>query len=394
MTARMKPSGLTSDNLQAFLERETIADFINLESYAEDDKGNGFYQCRNGYRGFVFEVYPSSNVGLNEHETIVSALGYGYPIETVFEVLYLPSRNITKTLQRYEDGHSKACNISNPAAINTMSAETVKWLKANRDSSIIKSPLLNIRPRDIKTLVIVMIPPVDNKNAEILDTDIIKYSSITEGKLTTLSPRRIKNNEFISIVNEIITPGKTKGWDIEYDEGTPLYNHFCSSEDTIGECEEDSSIIKYSTEGEDDLYSAVLTTKTYPSRYNIVQAKNLFFNTLGKEQKNHFSGPYYISLKISVEDKDKLKKVQKAKAQANKYQVNLLGPKAKEFFPRLKEVEEETTELIERLDNKGDIILKTQWCMVVSDKDKVMLKQSKRNLIKKIGCSSKRQRYL
>ncbi|MDD3465954.1 MAG: TraC family protein [Campylobacterales bacterium] len=361
---------LTQENLRAFLERETVADFINLESYHKDEDGIGLYYCRNGYRGFAFELFPSSIAGLNEHESIVSALGYDFPEQTCIELFYIPSRNFDKILDAYVEGHSTPKNIKNPAAIKSFIEKNKEWLVDNRDQSIVQSPILDARPKNHRVFVTVMIPPIHNKtNNEIFDDEIIKYANITKGKLSTLSPIEPTVNDLLSVFNEAIAPAKKGQWNVEYDESTPIFNQFLSSEDELAIYEEDNSFIEHTSGGPSEkYYSAVLTTKKYPSRYNISKAQNLIFDMDGKNPKNHFASPFFISLKIVIENKEKLKKTQVSKSQVNRYQTNLLGERIKTYFPKLAEVSEESAELIQRLDSKGDIILKTQWSMVLHEK--------------------------
>ncbi|MDD3466323.1 MAG: TraC family protein [Campylobacterales bacterium] len=358
---------LTQDNLRAFLERETVADFINIESYAKVDD-IGIYYMRNGYRGFVFELQPSSFVGLNEHETIVSALGYDFPEQSCVEIFYIPSRNFDKMMGEYVKGHSSPKNIRNPAAIKSFIEKNKDWLVAHRNKNIIKSSIVDSRPKNHRVFITFMIPPVNKKNIEITDNDIVKLANISRGKLSTLAPFEPALNDFLAIFNEAISPGREKMWDIDYDESTPIYNHFLSSEDEISCYSKDESIIEHKNQSNDiKYYSAVLTTKKYPTRFNIAKAQSLFFDMDGKNPKNHFSAPFFITLKIVIENKENMKKKQIAKSQMNRYQTNLLGEKVKVYFPRLATVSEESAEIISRLNDANDAVLKSQWSLVLHE---------------------------
>lgn len=357
---------LTKENLRAFLERENVSDFINLEDYAKY-KNIGIYYCRNGYRGFVLELYPSVFSGLNEHETIVSAIGYDFPIETAIDIHYLPSRNIDDILNRYKNGHNSPEGIKNPHVLSELISKNVEWVQGSRDKSLINSPIVDIRPRNHRVILSVSIPPINQKNQRIDDDEIVKIANITIGKLQSLNAREIEIDDFLTIFNEMISPNKTKSWNVKFDKQTPIYNHFLSSEDSMDIYEKDDSFIVSQSIDTKKTYTSVLTTKTFPSKMNIIMAQSLFFNMDGKNPKNYFAGSYFLSLRIVVEDKEKLKKIQLAKSQANTYQTNIMGEKIKTYFPILDEVSQESVDLISKLNGKNEVILKSQWTMVLND---------------------------
>jgi len=357
---------MTQENLQAFLERETVSDFITMEDCAEID-GIVVYFCRNGYRGFAIEVFPSSFAGLNEHETITSALGFDYPANTAVEITFLPSRNIDKIVEKHKEGHSHPKYLTNPEAAKELIEKNGDWVISHRNKSLLSTPLVDARPRNYRTLVTIVIPPLNKDNEEIRDEEIIKYANITKGKLGTLSAQFMEKDDFLSCFNEMISPQKYGEWDMEHDEHTSIYNQFLSSEDEISFNEQDESIIEHHSRNKDTYYTSVLTTKKYPSKFNIIGTQNLFFDISGRSAKNHLSCPYYVSLKIVIEDKEKLKKIQVSKAQANRYQTNLFGDKIKTYFPKIAEVSEESSDIISRLESKGDVVLKSQFSIVISD---------------------------
>ena len=125
-------SFFTKQNLQSFLERETISEFLNVDDFAKTDKDIGIYYCKNGYRGYAFEVFPPARPSYALHDEVLSMVSQVLPNDTAIQIIHMPSRNIEKYVSAYQEGHQYPKNIGNPEnVLNIINSNAVKYFIAS-----------------------------------------------------------------------------------------------------------------------------------------------------------------------------------------------------------------------------------------------------------------------
>ncbi|MGB0989254.1 MAG: TraC family protein [Halarcobacter sp.] len=364
---------LTRENLQEILERETISEFLNLENYAQSDNEVGVFYCRNGYRGYCFEIFPPAKPTYSLHDDILGMYSQALPSDAAIQITHLPSRNIKKFFDLFENTHKNPQGLTNPENVINLIKNNVKWMTNAINNSLIKNRAMVLRPRNYRTIVTVMIPQRHNKKM-IKDSGIVDFALKTKNRLKPFAPKALNADEMLTVLNEMLRPNESdcNRWDTKYNENKALFLQILSSSDTIEYDSNDNGYIEIKNRHGEKTYATVLTTKSFPNYMTVDVGQGLFFNANGKEPKNQFSCPYFINSTTHIVSKESIKKKEENKARGNMYQAEMVGEKGMKYFQNLKRRAAEAEELLTVLSG-NESISKTQWtlCMFANTKEEL-----------------------
>ena len=113
--------GITVNNLEALFGEEALSEFINVADYVEDDIGNGFFYCQNGYRGFGFLLEPSAFLGLQDFKTLLSTFDLELPVNSAIQILSFPSTTSESIFEYYYNTHKCYDNVKEPENLKKIS---------------------------------------------------------------------------------------------------------------------------------------------------------------------------------------------------------------------------------------------------------------------------------
>lgn len=357
---------LTKKNLEEILTDEPLSEFINLVDYAQDPKDNGIFYCKNGYRGFAYILEANAFASLSEHKGLVTLYDSELPVDSVIQIVNLPSRNLNHFFDFYINSRNNASSIKEPEKIKLSNIRRLDWLKKSVHKGLINDKF-EFYPKNWITLAIFMIP-LKNKKAEIKDETIISYKNKAFSKLYAFNPQEAHVNDVMRVLNEILEPHK-KEWNINWDRETPIDSQVISSSTKYFDNDDGTFLIYDVKEKKKPYYVSVLTTRSYPGSLNVGITQNLFLENFNdKTDEPYIKCPMVATITVVVEDKTKEKNLLQAKSKNNQWQVKLLGDGLK-FFPKMVEIDRESQQLDYLITNHNETIFKMQFSVIVlSDK--------------------------
>jgi len=370
----MNSDFLTQEELQSFLERESVSDFLlPVECIVKEDIH--FYTLQNGFRGFAFEVHPGAYAGSQEFDNILNIFSKELPPGSAIQILHAPSKNVDNILEMYKNGHQDVGKINSPESIKFLIDENCEWIKDARDSSLFGKGKQKFISRIFNNVISIMIPEYDKNGHFIIDKRVLEYAIAIRSSLSNLSPISLSADRYSSIISEILNPASSNGWNTEVNDCIPINKQIIPSS-TEYNLEDSPEFIKIKSQRDGDYYYTVLTNHTFPRSLTIDAAQSLFMDTSGISEKEFFHYPYSICLNISIEDKEEAKDAAIMVANANQFQMNNVGPMLKKFNPELEHIAAENEQLVQLLTVQNESILKSQWTLMMGAPSEYELKNN------------------
>ena len=363
--------GITVNNLEALFGEEALSEFINVADYVEDDIGNGFFYCQNGYRGFGFLLEPSAFLGLQDFKTLLSTFDLELPVNSAIQILSFPSTNLESIFEYYYNTHKCYDNVKEPENLKKYMDNRTKWLRSSIDNGLINEKF-NFYPKNWLTLITIMIPEKSKRNKRIHDTEIISFKNKAFSKLINFGAVEAKPKDIIKILSELLEPYR-KTWDSNWDPETKINEQVVSTSTNYKIIENAMFEISDSLNKHKPTYCQVLTTRKFPTYLNLGITQNLFLeNYEDKSDEPYMKNKFFTCVNIVIEDKEKEKNALQAKSKNNQWQIKLMG-EGKKFFPKLGEIDRESEYLDYLITNHNETIFRMQFsiCIYSSDKNKL-----------------------
>lgn len=355
---------LTKKNLEAILGEEPLSEFINVMDYATSKNGDGIYYCQNGYRGFAYYLEPNAFASIADHKSLISFFDIELPTNSAIQIISVPSRNLDDIFRYYGEHHTQYNNVKEPERIKLHAERRLNWLYASQKKGLVNKNF-DFFPKNWVTITSVMIPEKNNKGRLISDDDIVSFKNKVFSKLIPFGPTEAKPKDIIKITSELIEPFKSK-WQDGWDEETKLNEQIVSASTTYKDRGNGIFEIYDARNEKIKQFCQVLTTRKFPDYVNTAVTQNLFIeNFEEKTEAPYIKTPYFTSVNIVIENKEKEKNFLQAKSKNNQWQAKLLG-QGKRFFPKIEQIEKESEILDYLITNHNETIFRMQFSVCVS----------------------------
>ncbi|MEV9477574.1 TraC family protein [Aliarcobacter butzleri] len=369
---------ITQKNLKAIFEEESIAEFINVMDYAVNNSGEGIFYCQNGYRGFAFFIEPSAFNGVKDFKELCSFFDINLPINSAIQINSIPSRNLERIFNNYYNAHTKYDNVKEKERLKSHNENRLKWLKYTVKNGLInENDKFPLYPKNWVNLVTIMIPEKTKKrsgNNYISDSEILSYKNKVYSKLMSFQPNEVYPGDLIRIMSELVDPIQDE-WTDNYDENSEINTQICSSSTKYYDDENGIIEIRDARGKKESYFCQVLTTKKFSSSLNLGMTQNLFIeNFEEKTDAPYMRNPFFTCVNIVIENKEKEKGFLQAKTKNNQWQRKLLGAGAK-FFPKLREIDQESEYIDYLITNHDETIYRMQFSVVVFSNKKSALEE-------------------
>lgn len=365
---------LTQENLEAIFCDEALSEFINVIDYAQDANEEGIFYCKNGYRGFSFLIEPSHYVSTHDHKTLISYFDIDLPVNSVIQIINVPSRNLYPIFDFYSNARGSYDRIREPEKLKMQNNRRVHWLKESIHKGLINKSY-EFYPKNWMTFATIMIPEKNNKKQFIRDEEVLSFKNKAFSKLYYFQPVEAKPKDIIRCMSELMEPHK-KEWSSNWDKETSINNQIISSSTKYID-NDDGTFSVYDVRDKKKMFHySVLTTKKFPEILNVGITQNLFLENFdNKSDEPYMKTPYFTCISVVVEDKLKEKNLLQAKSKNNQYQASMLKDKLR-FFPKLMEIDRESQVLDELITNHNESIFRMQFSVIVmSDKKRKLEEQ-------------------
>jgi conjugal transfer ATP-binding protein TraC len=412
---------MNNEDWRATLEREGISDFILARTYSEEN-GYGVFQTTNGFYFTIFRLTPAPYVGQETAKKLTSFFSINFPANSVLQFMSYAGRNVREMIDKYSYIHSpkeknqyNTCNIKNPEMIDFLAENKVEWLKKYSNESILEKANLELYLRDFINLAVVMIPMVDTDGNEIKKSELLQVLGKAKNGLKEFSPRNFNQKDYIKFMREILNPSFPM-WHPPVDTSTFLNNQI-SDVKTAVEIKDSGAIAfgKYKSGLESQVladtpmvkkvstffrkmfklgyekfedsnitpewYANVLTTKMFPTRMELTKASDIFTDYLNDRPSPLLPMPHLVSLTIKVEDKQKIVDDVQGDAKWNMWQLEYAG-KAANFMPVLKDRAVEAKNIIDAINQNGEIPMRALWSLTIFADDEEKLERYTNTTIK------------
>lgn len=392
------------EEFQALVEREGVMDFIWSRSYKE--KGDiGIFELANDRWGTAMFIYPPVFANVNLQREMASLYNsIELPNNSSMQVMAFASRNMSVFRRLYSQAHDNFSNIEHTEALKELRENMDDWLKRHANESIF-GERLDFRIRNFINLVTVTIPKKDKHGVEFSERQVYAFFNRLRSQLNFLYPVNCSQEEYIKIMREILIPDAPL-WHPPKDTSTFL-NYQVVDHDSVMVLEDEFNTIgigKMISEKEfrereqerveiDDenkkksffgglfskkdeekrmaytkWHAKVLTTKMYPAEIALVDMASILYDYFGERDAPPIPCPFFASLIIYFQDREKMKMEVTQKAQWNIWQTQTLG-KAAKYFPKIIERAQEA-ESINRLVAEGMATAYATLSLVLMD-DKI-----------------------
>ncbi len=365
----VNPDSFTKEQVRALSDKRTISKMLFYRSYVKpkDDKA-GFYIQADGRVGIIFRLYPPPFLLSQTEKDIINLLNGIALDDTVINIMTYTSRDIHRTIQDFEELHSQSPNVKHPDILKEFTEDNIEYYKRWTKESIAgKESDLRVR-NFIHTLSILF--PYDTDDFIINQ----QYNQIL-GMFKEYSIRPLEPDEFIPIVREILNPGKGE-YDLSNDPITTINKQM--TKNTYIKLLDKENLLE--TPG--GWKTRVLTTDKYPREIDIFTFQNIFFNAMGDDFQINLPCPFMLSLTVQFKNTEKMKKRVLSKARWNLGQLSGMPPLIYKKRPHIKERRDENEEVIQYIENLGEIPLEAFLTLAISEKDLNKLDQFT-SLIKK-----------
>ena len=303
------------------------------------------------------------------------------------------------------------------------------WLKTHSNKNIF-SKGNDLRLRNFVNLVCITIPRKKREGVYFTESELVSFCSKVEQGLSDFRPRKFTSKEWVAIMRELLIPDNPK-WYPPEDSRTFLnaqvvdansiltlddenhsigIGHALTKEEatvqrakraysamninsksiSMTEDEEDdkdyrskgffanlsyffSSLFSKKKKDEDiktddtQWHAKVYTTKMYPSQMDLFRSIEKFYDFLGEKMSPTIPCPFFLSLCIYYENREKIKTEVSNKVKWNLWQTQSLGQAAR-FFPEILDRAREA-EVINTLLHNGEAPIYASWCCCIMDDD-------------------------
>jgi len=418
---------IKKEEFQALLEREGVADFIWARSYREIHGTNiGLYEMANERWGCVFQIFPPVYAGVE----IERRLGAFYnsvelPDRSSIQFFSFASRNLTGYRYAYSKAHeafmANNTQLDNKDLLVELKTNKENWIKKHANENILGKGN-DLRLRNFINLVCITVPRKKKEGVYFSEPELVSMFSKIEQGLNDIRPRKFTSREWVALMREILIPDQPLWFppDDHYnslnsqvvDNNSVLYieedvaaigiGHMIdkseekkrkaknlkaayndTDEDDIDKLRDQGFFAKMSrsfsdffskkddgkkeTEQKTKWFAKVFTTKMFPQTMTIFGVNEKFYDFVGDEISPRIPCPFFTSLCVYYENREKIKKEVDEKVKWNLWQTQSLGAAAR-FFPAIIDRAKES-EMINQMLHMGESPIYASWSCCIMDSD-------------------------
>jgi len=396
------------EEFRAMIEREGLADFIFAKSW-KDIEGTqvGLFEMINGRVGCVFQIYPTVYIGPKTEKKLSSFYnGIDLPDKSSLQFFSFASRKIENFVETYNALHSNPANVEFKETLNELRDNKIAWFNKYRNESIF-SQGNDLRLRNFVNLVVITIPKEKGRGIDFSESELVSNFTKVEQMLNEFAPRKFTRQQWVSLMREILNPDS----EVEYipdDEYTEL-NFQIVDNNSVLILEEESmgignsltkeqyqELLKKESNAEHDLqkkeakglfaslfgkkekekeedkqeayanwHAKVFTTKMFPKTISIGEVSSKFYDFIGEKMTPTVPCPFFLSLTVYYENREKIKSEVGEKVKWNLWQTKSLGDSAR-FFPEILARAQEAEQINVML-HEGESPLYASWSVTIMD---------------------------
>lgn len=353
------------------------------------------------------------------------------PDKSSVQLFAFASRNLTGFRRSYIHEHSvfteKGLKIENIHLLEEMKNNREDWIKKHSNINMF-SKGNDLRLRNFINLVCVTIPRYKKDNVPYSEAELVSYFSKIEQGLSEFHPRKFSSREWVAIMREILIPDNPL-WFPPQDQLNTLNTQVVDNNsvmvlednthsigighilekseankvkesnvqrsimgDAFEQNEEEKTEIEERSQGflanfsyaisnlfskkekeveEQEVstqwHAKVYTTKMFPDKMSLFQMSEKFYDFLGERVSPAVPCPFFISLTLFYENREKIKNSVNETVKWNLWQTQSLGSAAR-FFPNILDRARES-EIINNLLNDGEAPIYGSWMCCIMDSD-------------------------
>lgn len=402
--------GIRKEDFEALIEREGVADFIQVRSWKDIKETNiGLYEMANDRWGCVFQIFPSVYAGMEAEKRLTNFFNnVDIPDSSSIQFFSFASRNLTSFMEGYDVLHSNPGDVEFKDALLEIKENRIDWVR-NHSNKNIFSKGNDLRLRNFVNLVAITIPKYKKDKVEFTEAELISYFSRVEQSLNEFLPRKFTSQQWVTVMREILVPNNPMWY--PPDDNKNELNYQCVDNNSILTLDETSmgigtmispeeydkelkaqNLIEENSEEEDVGFfksffqkifgsgrsskknphytkwqAKVYTTKLFPGEISMPEVASKFYDYLGEKMSPNIPCPFMLSLIVYYENREKNKRDIGEKVKWNLWQTTSLGDSVR-FFPEILEraIEAENVNLM--LHN-GSTPMSASWCCVLMDEN-------------------------
>jgi len=406
------------EEIESLMEREGVQDFILPRTW-EDIPGTeiGLYELANDRWGVIFQIFPPFYAMSATEKKLETMFSVNLPEKSSLQFFAFASKNLSRYQDAYKVVHTaKDYKLSNKQVIKELRENKIKWIEKHSKESLFKSKGLDVRLRNYINLCVATIPRYKKSGDPYDKNEVVNIFSRLYTTLGDFGPKKFTQKDYVSLVREILVPDSDlTDRDYQQDNRTFINTQVVDNnsvmtineDNTLGlgkmiskkeyekiigeqidaeeeEEEEDSGIHLFSffsnmfkkkkkkkeTEDEERTvftkwHAKALTTKLYPETISLFKMINNFVNLYGTGIETEIPSPFFCSLNIFIDNKEKKRKSVLETTQWNLWQTESLGDSVR-FFPQIEKRGFEA-EAINKVLSEGDIPMSAMWSLVIMD---------------------------
>lgn len=401
---------IKKDEFEALIEREGVMDFIWTRSYEDIPNSEiGLFHLANDRWGCIFKITPPVYSGYETEKKLSTIYKINLPNKSSIQMFAFSSRNLTKYKYLYKVLHSTPGNIEKQDVMKELAINKIDWIETHANKSIYARGI-DFRLRDFINFCCLTIPKKNENGIDIPKTEVINIFTRAYSALSDFSPTKCSQVDYVKVVREILVPDMPL-WNPPEDKMNFLNYQVVDNDSTLiieeetntlgigkliskkeydnlqkidfsisedGTTEENTSLFskikkslfkkKHKEENRTaytNWHAKVYSTKQFPPYTSLPKMLNKFYDFLGNQIEPEVPCPFFSSLTIYIEDKEKIKKEVFEKTQWNLWQTTSLGD-AVRFFPEIRDRAHES-EAINELLNDGEVPMSAMWSVVIMD---------------------------
>lgn len=415
---------IKKDEFEALIQREGVMDFIWARSFEDIPNSEiGLYHLANDRWGCIFRINPPVYGGAETEKKLSTFFKVQLPNKSSIQLFAFSSRNLNLMKNAYEYIHQAPGNLEKQDVMKELCLNKVDWINTHANKSLYPRGI-DFRLRDFVNLCCLTIPKKNENGIEIPKSEVINIFTRAFSSLSDFSPSKFKQVEYVKVMREILAPDMPL-WNppedkknflnyqvvdndstlvIEEDTHTLGIGKLISKKDFDKKQLQDMSFLEEKVTEDTSLFSSfknifkkkekeddrtaytnwhakVYSTKQYPPYNSLYGMLKNFYDFMGTQIEPEVPCPFFCSLTVYIEDKEKTKKDVFEKTQWNLWQTSSLG-NAVRFFPEIRDRAQES-EAINELINSGEIPMTAMWSVVVMDSSLTRTNQYGERLRKK-----------
>lgn len=357
--------GLAEKNLRAHLEHSGISDFLMYRYYEQVNDEMGIYHMADGRKGFIVRVFPTSTNPSSVEDAVFSLVDSIKEPGSIIHANTFSSRNIHFKIEKYKKTHTCDVNVDNVETLKELVDDTYEGLKKGVNESIVKG--LDFRVKDFVSTISILFP----KDTEMNKIEASFYELL--GNLNDLFPTNFEASQLLSLTKEMLQPDKNmEDWNRIHDRHRVLNNQIASG----------TKIKKSKSDNGDynvgDWTYRTLTTKHFPNEDKIItnfDLYNLLFDRFGDNMQIPLPCPFFVSLVVIINDKDKSKDKARKKSIDDMNKVKKLKKDVRDEDPDLGGRLNEAKRNIKLVQHGGQAPMDAMWSLTLMEKDEKKLSQ-------------------